>query len=105
MCGVAEAQQVVNLYDDLGRLSKVVDTVTGQCAVYNYDAVGNILSIERQANCIATPVVTSIAPAADAGCFVATGQNLLGATVSADTPGVSVSGLSTTNTSVHFCLA
>ena len=33
-------------YDDLGRLTTVVDE-TGNTAIYNYDAVGNLLSIDR----------------------------------------------------------
>jgi YD repeat-containing protein len=33
-------------YDDLGRLTKVVDQ-TGNSATYHYDAVGNLLSITR----------------------------------------------------------
>lgn len=33
-------------YDDLGRLTKVVDP-SGNVATYNYDAVGNLLSIAR----------------------------------------------------------
>jgi YD repeat-containing protein len=33
-------------YDDLGRLVAVVDE-TGALAVYSYDAVGNLLTIDR----------------------------------------------------------
>jgi YD repeat-containing protein len=33
-------------YDDLGRLTKVVDQ-NGNTATYHYDAVGNLLSIPR----------------------------------------------------------
>ena len=33
-------------YDDLGRLTAVVDE-TGNTAIYNYDAVGNLLGIDR----------------------------------------------------------
>ena len=33
-------------YDDLGRLTRVVDT-SGNIATYHYDAVGNLLSITR----------------------------------------------------------
>src|SRR5688572_1970463 len=99
-----EAQQstVTYLYDDLERLSKIIDVVSGQCAAYEYDAVGNILSISRQANCIAAPVITSNVPGATANCFVVTGQGLLGATVSVDTPGVSVTGLKASDTSLSF---
>lgn len=40
------ADQSQYLYDDQGRLASVTDS-TGALAVYNYDAVGNLLSIDR----------------------------------------------------------
>lgn len=40
------ADQAQYLYDDQGRLTSVSDS-TGTTAVYNYDAVGNLLSIDR----------------------------------------------------------
>jgi YD repeat-containing protein len=40
------ADQAQFYYDELGRLTTVVDG-TGNTAVYNYDAVGNLLSIDR----------------------------------------------------------
>ena len=40
------ADQSLYLYDDQGRLTSVSDS-TGTTAVYNYDAVGNLLSINR----------------------------------------------------------
>jgi YD repeat-containing protein len=43
----AEAQQVCYSYDGLGRLAGVIDQ-NNQAAFYDYDAVGNILSIRRQ---------------------------------------------------------
>lgn len=42
----AYADQAQYLYDDQGRLASVSDS-TGSTAVYNYDAVGNLLSIDR----------------------------------------------------------
>ena len=36
------------VYDNAGRLIAVIDA-SGDSAVYHYDAVGNILSIDRQA--------------------------------------------------------
>lgn len=42
----AQAQQVCYAYDGLGRLTGVIDG-TGQAAVYDYDAVGNVLAIRR----------------------------------------------------------
>ena len=38
--------QLVDIYDDLGRLSQVIDG-HGYVATYVYDAVGNLLSITR----------------------------------------------------------
>jgi YD repeat-containing protein len=40
------ADQAQYFYDELGRLTGVVDG-SGNAAVYNYDAVGNLLSIQR----------------------------------------------------------
>ncbi len=42
----AQQAQIFYVYDDLNRLSAVVDQ-QGNVAVYTYDAVGNILKIER----------------------------------------------------------
>ena len=42
----AQADQAQYFYDELGRLTTVIDG-SGNIAVYNYDAVGNLLSIER----------------------------------------------------------
>ena len=49
LCTPVLAQQspgIQYVYDDLGRLSKVVDPA-GNVAEYVYDAVGNILAIKR----------------------------------------------------------
>lgn len=46
---VAHAGQPRYVYDDSGRLKAVVD-LTGNTAIYNYDAVGNLLSITHQAS-------------------------------------------------------
>jgi YD repeat-containing protein len=43
------ADQAQYLYDDLGRLRVVIDA-SGNAALYNYDAVGNLLSITRLGN-------------------------------------------------------
>ncbi len=101
----AQQPAVTYVYDDLGRLSRVVELGTGSCAAYEYDAVGNLVSISRQSNCLVAPSVTGISPAATQNCFVVAGQNLLGATVSADIPGVSTTDLAATPTSVNFCLS
>jgi YD repeat-containing protein len=39
------------VYDDAGRLKAVIDP-TGNTAIYNYDAVGNLLSITNQASSV-----------------------------------------------------
>ena len=44
---LAAADQAQYIYDDLGRLSQVIDG-QGNVATYNYDAVGNLLSITRK---------------------------------------------------------
>jgi YD repeat-containing protein len=43
---LAVADQAQYIYDDLGRLSQVIDG-QGNVATYTYDAVGNLLSITR----------------------------------------------------------
>ena len=43
---LVQADQAQYLYDDQGRITGVTDS-TGALAVYNYDAVGNLLSINR----------------------------------------------------------
>lgn len=58
--GRAFAQSPIQYgYDDLGRLIAVIDP-TGDTAVYTYDAVGNLLSIGRQAS--AALSIVSFAP-------------------------------------------
>ena len=47
LCRSAEAQQVCYSYDGLGRLTGVIDQ-NNEVAFYDYDAVGNILSIRRE---------------------------------------------------------
>ena len=45
-CALMVADQAQYIYDDLGRLSQVIDG-QGNVATYTYDAVGNLLSITR----------------------------------------------------------
>ena len=44
--GLLHADQAQYLYDDQDRLTSVIDS-TGALAVYNYDSVGNLMSIDR----------------------------------------------------------
>ena len=53
LCPLVRPQTPTNttvyLYDELGRLKAVI-TPSGEAAIYNYDAAGNIVSITRQTN-------------------------------------------------------
>ncbi len=60
--------------------------------------------IRRQTNCTGPPAIDSITPGAQPNCFTVTGQNLIGATVSVDLPGVIVTAVMTTETTLSFCL-
>ena len=57
----AQEQKIIYLYDDLGRLVRVIDE-NNECATYEYDAVGNILSITRSTNCLQAPTIATITP-------------------------------------------
>ena len=50
----AAADQAQYIYDDLGRLSQVIDG-QGNVATYTYDAVGNLLSITRNTGGVGAP--------------------------------------------------
>jgi YD repeat-containing protein len=59
---IAQQASVNYVYDELGRLVAVIDQ-QGDVAKYNYDAVGNLLSIERinatsQSGTVAITLVT-----------------------------------------------
>jgi len=53
------ADQAQYFYDELGRLVGVIDG-QGNIASYEYDAVGNLLSISRSP--VATPAITGVSP-------------------------------------------
>lgn len=53
---VTTADQVQYIYDDLGRLSQVIDG-QGNVATYQYDAVGNLLSITRNTGGVGAPTM------------------------------------------------
>lgn len=49
-CGTVRAKSTVrHVYDELGRLTAAI-AQRGDAAVYQYDAVGNLLSIARHTN-------------------------------------------------------
>lgn len=52
------ADQAQYIYDDLGRLSQVIDG-QGNVATYQYDAVGNLLSITRNTGGVGAPTITA----------------------------------------------
>jgi hypothetical protein len=58
---IDSASAVRYTYDELGRLKSVVD-LTGETAVYTYDAVGNVTAIARHAS--ATVSITTFIPGA-----------------------------------------
>ncbi len=55
------ADQAQYIYDDLGRLSQVIDG-QGNVATYTYDAVGNLLSITRNTGGVGAPTITELMP-------------------------------------------
>jgi YD repeat-containing protein len=55
------ADQAQYIYDDLGRLSQVFDG-QGNVATYQYDAVGNLLSITRNTGGVEAPTITAFRP-------------------------------------------
>ncbi len=58
---VSTADQAHYIYDDLGRLSQVIDG-QGNVATYQYDAVGNLLSITRNTGGVGAPTITALIP-------------------------------------------
>ncbi len=58
---LSSAGSVNYIYDDTGRLIKVISE-TGDTAIYNYDAVGNLISITRATAQQLPPVLQSISP-------------------------------------------
>lgn len=91
------ADQARYIYDDVGRLYRVIDE-QGNVATYHYDAVGNIVGIERGA-ADAGPRVSGISPGVGAvdSLFdvVISGSGLSGSSVVADNPGINVSNVQT----------
>lgn len=99
----AAADQAQYIYDDLGRLSKVIDG-QGNVATYTYDAVGNLLSITRNTGGVGAPTITGLTPnTGNAGASVnisIAGTNLTGAALGTDNPGILVRNVLTTPTSI-----
>ena len=97
MFGVADQAQYI--YDDLGRLAKVIDGQSN-VATYTYDAVGNLLSITRNTGGVGAPTITGLTPnTGNAGASVTvslTGTNLTGAALATDNPGILVRNIAAT---------
>jgi YD repeat-containing protein len=98
---LAVADQAQYFYDPLGRLVGVVDG-QGNLATYQYDAVGNLLSISRGA--ATAPTITSISPTTfvqgQATPVTITGTGLLLGTLNIANPDVIISGRSQTDTTI-----
>jgi YD repeat-containing protein len=99
----AVADQAQYIYDDLGRLSQVIDG-QGNVATYTYDAVGNLLSITRNTGGVGAPTITAFTPnTGNAGASVnvsLTGTNLTGASLATSNPGILVRNVVTTPTAI-----
>ena len=97
------ADQAQSIYDDIGRLSQVIDG-QGNVATYTYDAVGNLLSITRNTGDIGAPTITAFTPNIDhAGTSLnvsLTGTNLTGASLATRNPGIFVRNVVTTLTAI-----
>jgi YD repeat-containing protein len=94
------------IYDDLGRLSKAADE-NGNYAVYEYDGVGNLISISRGITSTNPPTLQSISPdvlfTGATTNAVITGQNLLTTReVASENPSLSIKILATTDTEVNI---
>jgi len=89
---------IVYLYDDLGRLVRVIRP-DGEAATYHYDAVGNILQITRESGVSQTTTIDSQS-ASNGGQgqvvpLTITGTNLSGATLVCTTPGITIQNVRT----------
>lgn len=91
------------IYDDQGRLSRVIDD-QGNVATYNYDEVGNLISITKSTTAQLLPQISSITPDfVRAGSIVnltITGSNLLGSSITTDNPGIEITQVKITDTSI-----
>ncbi len=97
------ADQAQYFYDELGRLSAVIDG-TGAAAYYQYDAVGNLLAVVRGSS-TDPPTITSVTPGSiqeqTTGIVTIVGTNLLGAMVTTVHPDLRLTVLpGTTETTV-----
>ena len=102
------ASDAAYIYDDVGRLIKVVSE-TGEAATYNYDAVGNLISITTQTISQAPPALYSINPdivfVESSRNITITGANLFTTeAVTSDNAGIGISNVTATDTSITATL-
>jgi YD repeat-containing protein len=100
---LASADTAQYIYDDLGRLSQVIDG-QGNVAICQYDAVGNLLSITRNTGGVGVPTIRAFTPnTGNAGASVnvsLTGTNLTGASLATTNPGILMRNVVTTPTAI-----
>ena len=86
---------VVYLYDDLGRLVRVIRE-NGEAASYHYDPVGNLLQIARESGVPQATTVASVSTSrltqGRSTILTITGVNLVGATITSST-GITVTSV------------
>ena len=94
----AAGASVVYLYDDLGRLARVIRE-DGEAGSYHYDSVGNVLRVTRESGLSRTTTLAGASVSSGAqGATVPltlTGSNLIGASVVCTTPGLTVQNIRT----------
>ncbi len=104
----AQSPGLVYVYDDQGRLVRMVDVAQNQCATYQYDAAGNLLAITRGADCLQPPVIQNVAPdnvnVGETVCLAITGAHLLGAGVTINRPEILISDVRASDSSIQACL-
>ncbi len=105
---VVQAGQAKYVYDELGRLIRVVNE-QGDVAIYNYDSVGNLLSIQRTTSSNLQPVINSITPSlfgrgTQIGVTL-TGQFFLSGILTTDNPNITVSNAIVTDDTVSATFA
>ena len=96
------AGQARYIYDDSGRLITVIDDSSNN-ATYEYEEVGNLLSITGN-TATQVPQITSITPSlatqGDVLIVTITGDNLSGAEIETNNPGIRISNISSSKASI-----
>lgn len=104
--GLSQAGQERYDYDALGRLVRVLDE-QGRVTQYNYDAAGNLLQVDTGATA-QTLTVSGISLSTIRRNRIKqvqiTGSGLLGASILADDPGLAISSVSISATTLSFTL-